>query len=166
MSERIPAGGPFRAAAGLHEPLSLEHLAEAKRVVSYYCPGEFCWRLLALIEESSRLVAEARILDLSRSEKYMGLDRQVRDLYSRLVSYYSGLIAGFYAGYGESVAVEVLAHVEVDGVVLRPGETVALPPGRAAELVMAGLARPLEEILIKLARASKPTPSEEERGRR
>jgi len=165
LSERIPAGGPFRAAAGLHEPLSLEHVSEAKKVIAYYCPGEQCERLLGIIGESARLVAKARLEDLSSSEKYMGLDQGVIELYSNLILFYSGYISGFYSGYGESIAVEVLAAVEVDGVVLEPGETVLLPPGKAASLAVPGLARPLEEILIKLARASQATPSEAERGR-
>jgi len=166
LSERIPVGGPFRAAAGLHEPLNYDHIGEAKRVIAYYCPGEYCERLLALIEESAKLVAKARLEDLSRSEKYQGIDQGVIDLYLRLAEFYSGYISGFYAGYGELVAVEILASVEIDGVLVMPGETLLLPPGRAAALTVAGLARPLEEILIKLARASQASTSEAERGRR
>ena len=37
MSSEVPAGGPYKAALGMHEPLTVEHLKEARRQLSYYC---------------------------------------------------------------------------------------------------------------------------------
>ena len=144
MSERVPAGGPFRAAAGLHEPLSLEHIHEAKRLLSSYCPGRFCGELLSRLEPTSLLVAEARLQGLAWREKYAGVDEGILSAYRELVEHYARYIAGLYATHGEYLLVEVTGAVEVDGVLLRKGEVARLPPGKALRLVLAGLARPLQ----------------------
>ena len=153
MSERVPAGGPYRAAAGLHEPLSLEHIHEAKRLLSSYCPGRFCGELLGRLEATGLLVAEARIQGLAWSEKYAGVDEDILEAYRELVAHYARYISGAYATHGEYILVEIEATVEVDGVLLRRGEVARLPPGKALRLALAGLARPLPETSIKLAAA-------------
>jgi len=152
LSERVPAGGPFRAASGMHEALTLEHLNEAKKLVSSYCPGDFCERLVELLSETSRLVAEARLQDLAWEEAYSGVDSNIVAVLRELVEYYANYIAGFYTVHGEYIVVEATAAFEVeDGILLKKGDVVRLPPGKAVRLIIAGLARPLWEASIKLA---------------
>ncbi len=150
MSERIPAGGAYRAATGMHDSLNLEHIVEAKRLLYTYCPGEFCRRFLDLLSEASGLVAKARIEDLSYKESYSGIDSGVMNLYRGLVDFYSGYLSGVLVTVGEDVVVRVLSPLSIDGVVVEAGETVRLPPERAAGLVLAGLAEALRETAIKL----------------
>jgi hypothetical protein len=157
LSERIPAGGPYRAAVGLHDTLSLEHIEEARRVLATYCraPTDLCCRLLSILEEASTLVAWARLTNLARSEKYEGIDSGIISLLGKLVYFYSQYIMGALLGYGDDVIVEVLSPVRINGMDLSPGEYVRLDPGKAAALYLAGLARPGEATAIKVGRACK-----------
>lgn len=150
MSERIPAGGPFRASTGMHDSLNLEHLAEAKSLLYTYCPGAFCKGYLPRLLKAAELVARARIYDLSYSESYAGIDRGVLDLYSNLVSLYAEYIAGALITYGEHVVIRAKQPFSLDGVVVEPGEILPLPLNRGFGLVLAGLAEPVRETAIKL----------------
>ena len=150
MSERVPAGGAFKAAAGMHESLNLEHLSDAKRLLYTYCPGEFCEAYLDRLTRTALLVARARIEDLSRDEKYAGVDRGIIDLSNRLVQVYAEYISGMLVTVGESVLVRAREPIPLGKTVAEPGETVPLPPAEAIGLVLAGLAEPVREIAIKL----------------
>ncbi len=152
MSERVPAGGPFRAAAGMHDMLSLEHLIEARRIISSYCGAgeEYCCRITRLIMDSSRLIAKIRLEDLADNEDYKGLDRGILDIKRKLVELYADYIAGALLGYGEDVVVRIESLVELDGAVFYPGEYLRLDPARAISLVLAGLASPGEATSIKI----------------
>jgi len=154
VSERVPAGGPYRAAVGLHDRLTLEHLQEARRLLSSYCSSgmDYCCRVLRLLGMMSPLVARARLEDLSRNSSYEGLDKGIIDLYRRLERFYSDYVTGVLLEYGEDVIVIIKRLVEIDGVVLVPGEYVRLPPGEAASLFLAGLAMPGEATAIKIGR--------------
>jgi hypothetical protein len=130
----------------------VEHLKEARRQLSYYCTAEerFCREYVERVRETSLSVARARIDDLAGSQSYVGLDKEIIDLAEGVIRFYAEYISGILALHGEDVAVEVTAHVEVGGVILRRGETVILPPAVAARLAVAGLARPVESNAINL----------------
>ena len=152
MSERVPAGGPFKAAAGMHESLSLEHLGEARRLLSSYCGSgeEYCCRVVSILRTVAPLVARARIEDLALSgQSYEGLDKPVLGLFSRLAELYAEYISGLLLTHGEDVIVQALRAFELEGVRVWPGEYVRLPPARALALVAAGLARPARALAIK-----------------
>jgi len=153
LSERVPAGGPYRAAAGMHEPLSLEHIAEAKKLLSSYCPGRFCEPLLSSLRESSLLVAEARLLDLAWEKGYAGIDSEVVKALPRLVDLYARYISGMLLTHGEYVIVRVLRVFESRGSLLRKGDIARLPPGEALLLALLGMVEPLEEASVKMAAA-------------
>lgn len=156
MSERIPAGGPFRAAAGLHESLTLEHLREARQALSYFCSsGGFCGEYLERMLEVARAVAELRINDLAWKKGYVGLDRGVMEIYQRLVHFYSHYIAGVLVTVGEDVLVRSKANLDYGGLVLVKGDVTMLKVDLAASLYVAGLVEPVESNAIRLGAARK-----------
>ena len=152
MSSEIPAGGPYKAALGMHEPLTVEHLKEARRQLSYYCTAhvKFCREFIAKVREASINVARARLEDLPASKDYMGVDKGVLDVAERLVSFYADYIAGLLALHGEDVAVEARADIKIGRLPLRKGEIAFLDPGLAARLSVAGLAEPVRSNSISL----------------
>lgn len=153
MSERVPAGGAYRAAVGLHEPLSVEHLRAARHLLSIYCrtANPFCSKYLDLVRRASLLVARARIEDLSSDSSYSGIDEGVIRALERLVDFYSNLIAGIMVTVGEYVLVKARATVIGGGADLVEGEVSLVPIDRAATLYVAGLVEP-----VKSAAAVKP----------
>ncbi|MCE4611375.1 MAG: hypothetical protein F7B17_05330 [Desulfurococcales archaeon] len=152
MSSEIPAGGPYKAALGMHEPLTVEHLKEARRQLSYYCTAHarFCREFVARMREASLNVARARLEDLSASRDYVGVDKGVIEVAERLVEFYADYIAGLLALHGEDVAVEARADVRVGKLALRRGEIAFLEPGLAARLAVAGLVEPVRSNAISL----------------
>ncbi|MCE4619353.1 MAG: hypothetical protein F7C82_01425 [Desulfurococcales archaeon] len=150
MSERIPAGGPFRASTGMHDSLNLEHLSEAKGLLYTYCPGDFCEEYLARVRKTALLVAKSRLYDLSYDENYAGIDRDVLSLYNKLVELYADYLSGLLVNYGEDIVVRVLHPFSLDGIIVEPGETLPLSLGRGIGLILAGLAEPVRETAIKL----------------
>ncbi len=153
MSERIPAGGAFRAASRMHESLNLEHIRDAKNLLYNYCPGEFCKEYIARISRSGLLIGKARIEDLSWDEKYVGIDNGVMRIYKKLVELYAEYISGFLATIGENIIIKIKKPTVIgDKLVIEKGETIPLPPGEAIGLILAGIAEPVREIAIKLER--------------
>lgn len=150
MSERIPAGGPFRASRGMHDSLNLEHLSEAKNQLYTYCPGEFCESFLSKVKESAILVAKARLFDLSYDENYAGIDKDAISIYNRLVNLYAYYISGLLVNHGEDIVVRVVQPFSLNGIIMEPGEAVPVSLGRGIGLILAGLAEPLWETAIKL----------------
>ena len=152
MSSEIPAGGPYKAALGMHEPLTVEHLKEARRQLSYYCTAHarFCREFIARVRDASLNVARARLEDLPASKDYVGVDKSVLDVAERLVNFYSEYIAGLLALHGEDVAVEAKADVKIGKLPLKRGEIAFLDPGLAARLAVAGLAEPVRSNAISL----------------
>ncbi len=155
MSERVPVGGPYRAAVGLHDSLNLQHIRDVKRIISIYCSGprDYCCELLQRLVETGLLVARARLEDLVWDEEYKGLDAGLFKLYSRLVEFYAWYISGVIASYNEDPLVKITGVVQVDNVVLQPGEYARLPLSVAAALYLAGLAEPVRATAIKASGA-------------
>ena len=154
MSERIPAGGLYRTAAGIHEPVSLEHLRLARYMVSTYCRSEeFCKDYLDRVSRASVLVAKSRINDLVGTD-YSGLDSEILGLIDRLVEFYAKYLAGLYVLAGEDVLVRASTTLKLpksNAWALR-GDIVRLKAGEAAALFIAGLVEPVETSAVKLAK--------------
>ncbi len=150
MSERVPAGGVFRAASMMHESLNLEHLNEAKSLLYTYCPGPFCREFLDRLAEASKLVAKARLSDLSFDENYMGIDGGLFKAVRRILEVYSDYISGIAVTFGEDMAVRVISPFALDNTVVEPGEIVPVPLDKGVGLILAGLAEPVRETAIKL----------------
>ncbi|MEB3779626.1 MAG: hypothetical protein GSR85_05270 [Desulfurococcales archaeon] len=152
MSERIPAGGAYRAAVGLHESLSVEHLRNARSILSTYCsePGVLCGKALEVVRRASMLVAEARISDLAGKPDYTGIDAGIIKLHSRLIEFYSLYISGLVVTYGEHVLVKALTSLRMEGLTVEPGDIIRMEPERAAGLYLAGLVEPVASNAIKL----------------
>ncbi len=149
MSERIPGGGPFRAASGMHEALSIEHLREARRLLSYYCRSpEFCEAYLDRLRRVSRSVASLRLVELGND--YKGVDEDILRAHSILEEFYTAYLAGFLVLVGDQVLVEALGDVRGENVKLVAGDIVPMPLDVAAGLYIAGLARPVESNAIRL----------------
>ena len=144
MSERIPAGGPYRALSGTHEPLTSELLREARNALSSYCQGDrrFCVKYVEKVLEVSAGIAFKRLVDLY-GEDYRGVDSDVLRLLDSLVEFYSKYMAGVYALHGEEVLVKYKAGLTAGGRSVFPGEIAVLQPGEAAKLYIAGLAEPV-----------------------
>ena len=153
MSERVPAGGAYKAAVGLHEPLSVEHLRSARSMLSIYCrrSGPFCSKYLSLARRASLLVAKARIGDLSGDAKYSGVDEELLKLYEGLVEVYASVLSGLLVSIGEYVMVRAKATVIGGGVDLVEGEVTLLPLGKAASLYLAGVVEPVASLAVENA---------------
>ncbi|MCE4603733.1 MAG: hypothetical protein F7B20_02060 [Aeropyrum sp.] len=144
MSERIPAGGPYRALAGSHEPLTTEALREARTVIAHYCSAEakFCSNYVERLLELSRGIAFKRMVDLYGRQDYKGVDEGIHAALRRLVEFYTHYIGGLYSLHGEDVIVKASATVAGEVELVR-GEVTTLPPGEAAKLYVAGLVEPV-----------------------
>jgi len=154
LSERIPSGGPFKASIGLHEPLSIEHLREARRLLASYCsePSRFCEKYIEVVGEIARLVGAVRLEDLMDRSDYTGVDSGVIQLLRKLMEAYSKYIAGFLLTLEDRIAVKALKSVEVGGIRLEEGEVALLPPSEAFPLYLAGEVELIESNLIRLHR--------------
>ncbi len=146
MSEGIPAGGPYRAALGLHDSLTTEHIRAARSLLSIYCSSsrEYCGRYLGIVRESSRLIARARSEELGGD--YRGIDSGILESMRRILEFYANYIAGVYVVEGENIVVEVLETFTLDRVAYRRGDIALLPPGQASALYSLGMVRPVEGI--------------------
>ena len=151
MSERVPAGGPFRAASGMHDSLNLEHLSDAKTILYTYCPGRFCKEFLGRLMEASMLVAKARLHDLSFSDNYVGIDKGFFDSMRMMVEIYADYISGLAVTFGEDIVVRIKTVLVLDDIVLEPGDVVPLPLDKAVGLILAGVAELARETAIKLS---------------
>jgi len=153
MSSSTPAGGPFKAAVGLHEPLNASLINQARRLLSNYCssPGHarLCLEAVRITRTASQLVARARFEDLLFNDKYSGADKPLFRLLQGVVEFYARLIGGFIVTYGDKPMVEVRAGVSLGGLKLEPGEVVLLPLAEAAFLSALGMVEPVESNLLK-----------------
>ena len=151
MSEGVPAGGPYKAAVGIHETLSIEKLRSDKRVLVNYCISnrEYCSEFVKRVLEASRSIAATRLYDLSGID-YKGIDSDIIFIFNKIVDFYSRYLAGMLVTHGEDVMVEIKHDVEVDGLSLNRGNITFLNPGKAAALYLAGLVRPIASNAINL----------------
>ncbi len=99
----IPAGGPFKAAMGIAEPLSKDHLRKTYDIVSVYCGSkqglEYCRRFREELEEAALLIAFLRLKELgfnSKNDGYDGIDKGVFDFINKLADVYAAHIIGKY----------------------------------------------------------------------
>jgi hypothetical protein len=99
----IPAGGPFKAAMGIAEPLSKEHLKKTFDMISAYCGSkqglEYCEKFRGELEEAALLIAFLRLKELgfnSKDKSYDGLDKGVFEFINKLAEVYAAHIVGKY----------------------------------------------------------------------
>ncbi|MEB3756766.1 MAG: hypothetical protein GSR79_07925 [Desulfurococcales archaeon] len=101
----LPAGGPFKAAMGVIESLSRDHVKKTIDIVSSYCGtksnGEFCNELIKQLQGSSKLVSRIRLRDMGlsggeRLADYEGLDKDVFIFIKEMIKIYAYHIAGNY----------------------------------------------------------------------
>ncbi len=147
MSNRI-IENPFRAAAKLHDPLTLEHLRDVRRALATYClkRGVICNAYLDLSMKVASSMATLRLYDLRSSKDYSGLDSGVIRTLDSLIAVYAKLLAGLIVTVGENVMVKFKATVEVNGRIYRRGDIAKLPLDRFIALTIAGLVEPFESI--------------------
>ncbi len=151
LSERVPLGGPFKAAMGMHEPQTLEPLREARRQLSTYCasPSELCSKYLEVLAEVSSRMAAVRLEDIATSGAYEGVDKPVIAAYRKLLEIYSKYIAGLLVVWGDQLLVELAGSVEVEGRMLNKGDLVNMNLEEALGLILSGLAKPVESIALR-----------------
>ncbi|MCE4612587.1 MAG: hypothetical protein F7C07_01995 [Desulfurococcales archaeon] len=157
MSERIPAGGLYRTATGIHEPLSLEHLRLARYMASTYCRSrEFCREYIERTLRASILVAKARINDLVGTD-YTGLDSEILSLIDKLVEFYAKYLAGLYVLAGEDVLAKASTTLKLprSNAWLVAGDIAKLKAGEAAALFVAGLIEPIETGALRIVKTGK-----------
>ncbi|MCE4606719.1 MAG: hypothetical protein F7B59_05220 [Desulfurococcales archaeon] len=101
----IPAGGPFKAAMGVIESLSRDHVKKIMDLISSYCgnrsSSEYCNELIKQLQNSSELVSRIRLRDMGlsdgkRLEDYSGLDKDVFTFIKEIVDIYAYHIGGNY----------------------------------------------------------------------
>ena len=149
VSEGIPGGGPYRAAVGMHDPLTVEHLHSARNMLSIYCRGsEFCREYMGLVEEASRLVAVARIHDLGGD--YRGIDMGIIEGVGRMIEFYARYLSGMYVTVGEMVLSRFNEVLTLDGILYMRGDITLLDPGRAVTLYASGVIEPVESIPARI----------------
>jgi hypothetical protein len=153
MSKSIPAGGPFKAAVGLHEPLTGANLREAKKALLNYCLAgpDFCRKYLEVINNVSDLIAKVRLDDLLFEEKYEGVDAELFKALRAIVNTYAKILAGEVAGYGDRILVITTRETLYNGKHLKEGEILLLPISEALILTALSVVTPVESNLLKLA---------------
>jgi len=107
LSERIPAGGPFRAVIGLHEQLNAETIKEARKLWGIYCSEdvELCRRFSSIARKVSSQISLVRIEDIDPNE-YKGLDRDFLTTIKKIIDRYSTYLSGEAISFGEFVLVK------------------------------------------------------------
>ena len=143
-SEIIPGGGPFKAAIGRHEPLTVDDLKAVRRAWALYCASEdkLCRRFAEMVLKTSRLVAKARLEDL-RSEGYSGADLAILNVRDRLLEFYGLLLAGALVVRGERALVEAKTDLLMpDGTLIGEGDVAFVELGLAAALYAASMVEP------------------------
>jgi hypothetical protein len=107
LSERIPVGGPFRAAIGLHEQVNADSIRDSRRLWGLYCSNDnkLCEKFYEIIYELSNYIAEMRIEDINY-EDYKGIDREFFAKLNKIKSDYASYLSGEIISFGEYVLVK------------------------------------------------------------
>jgi len=145
LSAGIPGGGPYKAAIGSHEAVTTEGLRALRRLRAAYCSDdlEVCKTFLSLINEAGRLIAKARLEDLS-SKDYTGVDSGFLKAFERLRDLYAAYLSASLISRGEKVLLVATADLLTpDGYLVRAGEAWMADVGVAAPLYALGLVRPV-----------------------
>ena len=126
--ENIPVGGPYKAAMGLHEPLTRDHVRKVQKILFTYCfesdDEKECKKILSVLWEISKLIAKTRATDLLRQEKREGLEADLYDYIERLLLFYAKLIAGLY-----KVSEQGRVFVKVKKMIMHPESNSRLERG-------------------------------------
>ncbi|MEB3825721.1 MAG: hypothetical protein LRS47_03530 [Desulfurococcales archaeon] len=157
----LPAGGPFKAAMNVMEPLSKEHIRKMTAMLKVYCSSkfdkEYCNTFLRYINETSKYVSRIRIERLGIEEVgdtgYEGLDKALFEFIARITHIYSLHLNGCFTTTENA---QVLTRVKNyfaapwSKTVLMPGEYVFLPFSQSVIMSALGLVEPLRShVLIR-----------------
>ncbi|MCE4617266.1 MAG: hypothetical protein F7C32_01605 [Desulfurococcales archaeon] len=153
--ENIPVGGPYKAAMGLHEPLTRDHIRKIQKILFTYCfesdDETECRKMLWVLWEISKLIAKTRTFDLLKQEKREGLESDLYDFMEKLLSFYAKLIAGFYRVSEQGrIFVKIkrtVAHPESNSR-LEPGDFTFMRPSNAIILAAAGYVEIVELVSL------------------
>ncbi|MGC9210474.1 MAG: hypothetical protein ACP5FT_04345 [Acidilobus sp.] len=162
MSSEIPGGGPYKAAIGNHEIITVESLKSIRRVRSSYCSGdaELCQRYVSLVDEVGRLVATARLDDMS-PQGYAGVDAGFLSAQELLRDLYGKFISGSLVTSGERVLVTATRDLLTpEGDFLRAGDVWYADVREAVGLYLMGVVAPVlswPEAAVPLLRKARPT---------
>ncbi|ESQ26045.1 MAG: hypothetical protein OSP8Acid_03260 [uncultured Acidilobus sp. OSP8] len=125
--------------------MTTEGLRALKRLRAAYCSDdpEVCKTFLSLINETGRLIAKARLEDLS-SKDYTGVDSGFLKAFERLRDLYAAYLSASLISRGEKVLLVATADLLTpDGYLVRAGEAWMADVGLAAPLYALGLVRPV-----------------------
>jgi hypothetical protein len=125
--------------------VTTEGLRALKRLRAAYCSDdpEVCKTFLSLINETGRLIAKARLEDLS-SKDYTGVDSGFLKAFERLRDLYAAYLSASLISRGEKVLLVATADLLTpDGYLVRAGEAWMADVGLAAPLYALGLVRPV-----------------------
>ncbi|MDT7868122.1 MAG: hypothetical protein RQ853_06910 [Acidianus sp.] len=125
--------------------MTTEGLRALKRLRAAYCSDdpEVCKTFLSLINETGRLIAKARLEDLS-SKDYTGVDSGFLKAFERLRDLYAAYLSASLISRGEKVLLVATADLLTpDGYLVRAGEAWMADVGVAVPLYALGLVRPV-----------------------
>ncbi|MFP3307630.1 MAG: hypothetical protein RXN29_00465 [Acidilobus sp.] len=125
--------------------MTTEDLRALKRLRAAYCSDdpEVCKAFLSLINEAGRLIAKARLEDLSPKD-YTGVDSGFLKAFERLRDLYAAYLSASLISRGEKVLLVATADLLTpDGYLIRAGEAWMADVGVAAPLYALGLVRPV-----------------------
>jgi len=155
LSKSMPAGGPYKAAVGLHEPLTAASLSASRKALLSYCASKgrlpYCSKYLDLVTRLSRDISRARFEDLLFDSEYQGADSRLFAIIRRALEFYADLLAGKLGVYGDRILVKTRYPLRYHSLILEEGEIVLIPIPEALLLASLGLLEPLESNLLKLA---------------
>ncbi len=129
MSEKIPAGGPYKAAIGIHEQLNADDIKDSRKLWSAYCSNdlELCRKFYDIIMNISNLISEARIEDVDAST-YQGIDKDFLYIINLIKNNYSLYLSGAVISFGEFVLVKFNRDISLpNGKFLEKNEISLIP---------------------------------------
>jgi len=104
LSERIPAGGPYKAAIGIHEQINADDIKDSRKLWSTYCSNdlELCKRFYNVVISMTNLISEARLEDID-VKNYQGIDKEFLNVVETIKNNYSLYLSGGVISFGEFV---------------------------------------------------------------
>ncbi|MEN3000135.1 MAG: hypothetical protein ABDH61_06160 [Acidilobaceae archaeon] len=134
------------------EPLSLEQLREARRVLSVYCRrrGEMCAKYLEISSRTAKAASGLRIFELVRSEEYSGIDAGIGGLIREIEELYALYLSGIWVTLAGDPLVKLLSDLTLEGARYERGDLVALSLEKAVVLSALGAAMPVKSVAAEL----------------
>jgi len=107
LSERIPAGGPYKAAIGIHEQINADDIKDSRKLWGTYCSNdlELCKRFYNVVISMTKLISEARLEDID-AKNYQGIDKEFLNIMEYIRNNYSLYLSGSVISFGEFILVK------------------------------------------------------------